>query len=653
MVEIPDVPLALAGPALATTLAYLNAKYSLFYDRILIKVLLKVAFNLRSGERRDKVNLFYKLEDQALNPKMKDRPFLVYNGRTWTFRETYTTALQYGAWLKSVHGVKAREVVAMGFMNSSTFIFIWLGLWSIGAIPAFINYNLMGKPLTHSILTSSARLLLVDEELRTQIPSEQLESFASPEFREGKGSVDVVFFTPELESQILQMEPIREDDKVRDGIRMRDTALLIYTSGTTGLPKPAIIGWRKAWSSGIMITNWLSLQSTDRYYTSMPLYHSSASLLAVMPCLWAGCTALVGRKFSARNFWQEVRESDATIIQYVGETLRYLLAVPPALDPVTGEDLDKKHNLRLAVGNGLRPDIWNRVKQRFNIPTIAEFYASTEGTSGSWNLSSNDFTAGAIGRNGGFTGWILRRSVVVVKIDEVSQQLWRDPKTGFCKAMPRGEPGELLWAVDPTDPKETFTGYFNNSKASEGKLVRDVLRKGDAYFRTGDLVRWDKEGRWYFNDRLGDTYRWKSENVSTAEVAEVLGGHADVHEANVYGVALPHHDGRAGCATLLLQQQTRAEDSTALIPPSQETLSSLSAHVLKNLPRYAAPQFLRITRAMQTTGNNKQQKHVLQSQGVDPSLVAADDKLYWLQGSQYVPFERDDWSRLQAGKVKL
>lgn len=252
---------------MVTTLAYVNAKYSLFYDRILIKVLLKIAFNLRSGERRDKVNLFYKLEDQALNPKTKDRPFLVYDGHTWTFRETYTTALQYGTWLKNVHGVKAREVVAMDFMNSSTFIFIWLGLWSIGAIPAFINYNLSGNPLTHSILTSSARLLLVDEELRAQIPPEQLENLASPKFREGKGSLDVVFFTPEVESQILQMEPIREDDKVRDGIRMRDTALLIYTSGTTGLPKPAIIGWRKAWSSGIMITNWLGLQSTDRYYT--------------------------------------------------------------------------------------------------------------------------------------------------------------------------------------------------------------------------------------------------------------------------------------------------------------------------------------------------------------------------------------------------
>ncbi|PYH49029.1 putative long-chain fatty acid transporter [Aspergillus saccharolyticus JOP 1030-1] len=653
MLEIPDMPLSLAAPVLATTLAYLNAKYSLFYDRMLIKVLLKIAVNLRSGERRDKVNLFYKLESHALNSKTRDRPFLVYNGRSWTFHEAYITVLQYGAWLKKVHGVKPREIVAMDFMNSSTYIFIWFGLWSIGAVPAFINYNLLGKTLTHSVQTSSARLLLVDEELRAQFPPEQLETFASPDFREGKGSVDVVLLTSETEAQILQVEPTREDDQVRDGVKLRDTAALIYTSGTTGLPKPAIIGWRKAWSTGIMITNWINLKSTDRYYTSMPLYHSSASLLAVMPCLWTGCASIIGRRFSARNFWQEVRESEATIIQYVGETMRYLLAVPPAFDPVTGEDLDKKHNLRLAVGNGLRPDIWNRVKERFNIPGIAEFYASTEGTSGSWNLSYNDFGAGAIGRNGGFTSWVLGRSIAMVKVDEVSQQPWRDPKTGFCKQVPRGEPGELLWALNPTDPNETFSGYFNNSKASDSKVIRDVLRKGDAFFRTGDLVRWDKEGRWYFNDRLGDTYRWRSQNVSTAEVSEVLGGHTDVHEANVYGVALPHHDGRAGCATILLQQQTRADNPSILIPPTQETLSSLSAHVLKNLPRYAAPQFLRVTLAMQTTGNNKQQKHVLQSQGVDPSLVAAEDRLYWLQGNQYVPFERDDWSRLQAGKVKL
>lgn len=385
----------------------------------------------------------------------------------------------------------------------------------------------------------------------------------------------------------------------------------------------------------------------------MPLYHSSAAILGLLSCLMAGSTIIVGRKFSARTFWKDVRENDATIVQYVGETLRYLLAVPPEIDPTTGEDLDKKHSVRVAFGNGLRPDVWNNVKERFNIPTIAEFYAATEGTSGSWNLSSNGFTAGAIGRNGALGNLIIGRSSAIVQVDHETEQPWRDPQTGMCKQVPRGEPGELLYAIDARDPAETFQGYFKNSKATEGKILRDVLRKGDAYFRTGDTVRWDKDGRWYFSDRIGDTFRWKSENVSTNEVAEVLGAHPEVHESNVYGVALPNHDGRAGCAAVVFKQQIESGDTTALTDISSKTFDNLAAYVLKNLPRFAAPLFLRVTPAMQYTGNNKQQKHTLRIEGVDPSLVDSKDKLYWLQGNQYVPFQQRDWDSLKGGQVKL
>ncbi|KAA8647435.1 hypothetical protein EYZ11_004061 [Aspergillus tanneri] len=652
-IAIPEIPLSLVAPAAATTFAYLNAKYSLFYDVNLIGGLLKTIWRSSLALRRDNVNLFYVLEQHALAPGTKDAEFIVYNGRAWTFHETYVTVLRYGSWFQKVHGVKPKDVVAIDFMNSSTFIFLVLGLWSIGAVPAFINYNLSGKPLTHCIRVSTARLLVVDEEVRPCYPPEQLETLASPDFRDGKGAMEVVFFTPEVEAQISQMEATRQEDTVRAGVVLRDMAMLIYTSGTTGLPKPAIISWRKCWNGGVFIPNWLSLSQGDRIFTCMPLYHSSACILGFGACLMSGTTLIIGRKFSARSFWREARESHATIVQYVGETLRYLLAVPPSIDPATGEDLDKKHNIRIAFGNGLRPDIWNRFKERFNVPTVGEFYAATEGTSGSWNLSSNDFSAGAIGRNGRLSSLILGGGVQVVQVDHESQEPWRDPKTGFCKVVPRGEPGELLWAVDAGDPSEKFQGYFNNSKATEGKILFDVLRKGDAFFRTGDMVRWDAEGRWYFNDRLGDTFRWKSENVSTSEVAEILGAHADVQEANVYGVALPNHDGRAGCAAVVLEQQLHATDPSVLSLPSPSTLESLASHVLKSLPRYAVPLFLRFTPQMQATGNYKQQKHVLRTEGVDPSLVNASDKIYWLQENTYVPFGQKDWTRLQGGQVKL
>ncbi|GCB17771.1 fatty acid transporter protein [Aspergillus awamori] len=647
------IPLPIAGSALVATLAYLNAKFSLFQDKHSISSMVSIASNSKSAERTDRVSYFYVLEQHARDPKTKDRPFIVYNGQSWTYHETYVLALRYGTWFKQVHGVKPREVVAMDFMNSSTFVFIWMGLWSIGAAPAFINYNLTGQPLTHSVRASSARLLLVEEELRQKFTSEQLELFASPDFRDGGDPVNVVFFTPEVETQILGMEPTREDDTARSGIQLRDMATLIYTSGTTGLPKPAILPWRKVWAGAVMIKTWLKMTKDDRVFTCMPLYHSSAAILGLMPCLWTGAALIIGRKFSARSFMREAGENDATIVQYVGETMRYLLAVPPAIDPVTGENLDKKHKIRLALGNGLRPDIWNRVKERFNIPTIAEFYASTEGPGGLFNISSNDFTAGAIGRSGFITSKIIGRSVAIVEIDQETQQPWRDPKSGFCKKVPRGDPGELLYALNPQDPGESFVGYYKNNKATDGKILRDVFRKGDAYYRSGDLIRWDKDGRWYFSDRLGDTFRWKSENVSTSEVAEVLGVHPEVHEANVYGVALPNHDGRAGCAALVLQQQARSEDQTVVLHPSEESLNSLAAHVLKNLPRFAAPLFLRVMAEMQATGNNKQQKHTFRTQGVDPALVPASDRMYWLQGNQYVPFESKDWDRLQAGQAKL
>lgn len=261
------MPLSLAAPTAAALFAYLNAKYSLFYDVKLIGGLIKTAFTSRMAAHRDVLNLFYILEKHALAADTKDRPFIVYNGRTWTFHEAYVTTLKYGTWFKKVHGVKPKEIVAIDFMNSSTFIFMTLGLWSIGAVPAFINYNLSGKPLTHSIRTSTARLLIVDEELGENFPPDQMATFQSPNFREDGGAVQVLFFTPDVEAQVLQMEATRPDDKVRSGSILRDMALLIYTSGTTGLPKPAIVSWRKCWVGSVFVGKFLGLTRQDRFFT--------------------------------------------------------------------------------------------------------------------------------------------------------------------------------------------------------------------------------------------------------------------------------------------------------------------------------------------------------------------------------------------------
>lgn len=378
----------------------------------------------------------------------------------------------------------------------------------------------------------------------------------------------------------------------------------------------------------------------------MPLYHSSAALLGFCTCLIGGRTFVLGHKFSTKRFWPDVRASNATIIQYVGETCRYLLAAPPQKDPITGENLDRKHKVRIAFGNGLRPDVWDRFKDRFGIETIGEFYAATESPSACWNLSSNDFSFGAIGRNGLLSTLLMSPAVAIVEVDWETETPRRFPQNrNFCRCVPRGEPGELLIAIDPRKIEQKFQGYFKNPEATAKKILRDVFVKGDAYFRTGDIVRWDREGRWYFCDRIGDTMRWKSENISTSEVSEALGSHPAVHEANVYGVSLPNHDGRAGCAALLLDGEA-----------TQATLDGVAATAQQRLSKHAVPLFLRIVREMRTTGNNKQQKNVLQQQGVEPARVREDgggDRLYWLREGKYVPMRDGDWEDLRAGKVRL
>lgn len=562
----------------------------------------------------------------------------------------------------------------MDFVNSEVFIWVWFGLWSIGAKPAFINYNLTGKPLVHTIKTSTARLVLVDEEgkdnfqeevlqehgfialgddkfgfdmdasevprsVRNQtIPAQALE--AGTVQAKVQRQIEIVHFDKTLEAQILTLPSTRQPDSARAGQTRSSMAMLIYTSGTTGLPKPAVMAWGKCSIGAKFTSSWLGLKN-DIVYTSMPLYHSSASVLGVCAVLQAGSTICLSSKFSHKTFWPEVRSSHATIIHYVGETCRYLLSAPPS-------PLDKSHKVRAAFGNGLRPDVWEPFKQRFGIQTIYEFYAATEAPGGMFNRSSNTFSSGAIARNGTLASLIFSTGLCVVRIDSAASPPvpLRCPTTGLCQPVTANEPGELLYKLDPANITEKFQGYFNNDAATSSKIVRNVRALGDAWYRSGDVLRWDKEGRWWFVDRLGDTFRWKAENVSTAQVADVLGAHPAIAEANVYGVAVPRHDGRAGCAAVVLRS-SHGE-------PSEDTLRSLAAHVERELPAFARPVWLRVTRAMQTTGTNKQQKQGLQTEGIDPRVVeGAGDVLFWLKGGRYERFTKRDLDAIEGGAVKL
>lgn len=636
------MPIAIVGPALLAGAAWLNAKTQFSYDLRLARALVSSQVKIGLEEKRDHISVFYNLEKHAMTKSTADHAFLMYQGKTWTYKEAYDIVLKYGTWLKTEYGTVPKEVVAMDFMNSPVFVFLWLGIWSLGATPAFINYNLTGDPLLHSVQTSTARLLFVDENIKPRFSKDIIDTLESGNARDGKGPVQTVFFDATLEEKIMGTEAIREPDSLRSAVRL-DMALLIFTSGTTGLPKPATVTWQKIRLMASFMPPWFGLAKSDRYYTCMPLYHSSAALPGLCASMVTGSTLVLGRRFSTTTFWNEVRQHDATVIQYVGETCRYLLADKPRYDPVTGENLDRVHHVTKAFGNGLRPDVWERFKERFGIETIGEFYGATEGVSATWNLSSNKFSSGAIGRNGPFTSVFVRRQLAIVEVDWTNELPLRyPPKQNLCRQVKRGEPGELMFKVDPADIHSKFQGYFNNSSATESKIFRDVLVKGDAYCRSGDVVRWDSEGRWWFCDRIGDTFRWRGENVSTAEVSSVLGTHPHIHEANVYGVEVPNHDGRAGCAALLFDTEDVSEG----------LLDTVAAHAQSNLPKYAVPLFLRIVNGYQKTGNNKQLKAVLRGEGISPEKTAAD-KVYWLMKGRYERFGEKEWEALSQGRARL
>jgi len=335
---------------------------------------------------------------------------------------------------------------------------------------------------------------------------------------------------------------------------------------------------------------------------------------------------------------KQIAETKATVMQYIGEMCRYLVTTPPT-------PYDRAHKLRLAFGNGMRPDVWQKFQDRFGVGAVCEFYGATEAPGASFVYSNNSFMRGAIGKGGLIFRTFFGGNSALVRHDTETEQPLRDPKTGFCIKADHNEPGELLYLLDPENISEKFQGYYGNDKASSTKIIRDVFKKGDAWYRSGDLQRRDEDGRVYFVDRIGDTFRWKGENVSTAEVGTAIDSHPALQEANVYGIQLPNHDGRAGCAAIRLTEGHSLDG-----PLSGE----LAAHVRKRLPRYAVPLFLRLTQEIVVTGTHKHQKVALRTEGVDPSKTG-DDQIYWLPpgSNQYVRFGEKDWQKLLGGSAKL
>jgi fatty-acyl-CoA synthase len=335
---------------------------------------------------------------------------------------------------------------------------------------------------------------------------------------------------------------------------------------------------------------------------------------------------VIREKFSAREFWDDIVRYECTLFQYIGELCRYLVHSPPNPN-------ETKHKLRLICGNGLRPDLWREFKARFRIPHILEFYGATEGNVNIFNFEGKE---GAVGR----VPWFVahRFPIAVVRFDVEKQQPVRNAQ-GFCERCDVNEPGEVIGRIvnDASKPGNRFEGYASANQ-NENKILRDVFKKGDAWFRTGDLMRKDARGYFYFIDRVGDTFRWKGENVSTSEVAEAITSFPGITDANVYGVAIPGHDGRAGMASIVC---------------SGCDLIALRAHLAKNLPEYAQPLFLRMQGAIDVTGTFKQRKVDLVKEGFDPASIR--DPVYFNdpKAGAFVKLDPALYKRIESGEVRL
>jgi fatty-acyl-CoA synthase len=504
-------------------------------------------------------------------------------------------------------GVSFGDVVCLIMPNCPDYIAIWLGITRVGAIVSLINTNLTGQSLAHSINLVTPKHLIVAAELADAVVD------TLPRLSCGVK----VWVHGEGDDRFPRIDEESGGDAGIEPSAFRapttgDCALYIYTSGTTGLPKAAkvshgrLMQWSH-WFAGLMDT-----RPTDRMYNCLPMYHSVGGVVATGAALVGGGAVVLRRRFSASHFWDDVVESRCTIFQYIGELCRYLVNSPR-------HPRETDHQIRLCCGNGLRADIWERFKERFQIPRILEFYAATEGNFSLYNCEGK---TGAIGKIPSFLAH--RFPVALIQLDiETAEPLRND--RGLCVRCAANEAGEAIGRIAGSRRGEggRFEGY-TDKEASAKKVLRNVFEEGDAWYRTGDLMRKDDKGFFYFVDRVGDTFRWKGENVSTAEVAEAVSGCPGVAEAVVYGVAVPGTEGRAGMAAVVVNHEF--------------DLAKLRQYLADCLPEYARPLFVRIRGEIVKTETFKPKKGDLAREAFDPS--ASRDDVYF--------FDRD-----REGFVKI
>jgi fatty-acyl-CoA synthase len=552
----------------------------------------------------------------------RDAPALLSAGECLTYGALAERANAFARWALDA-GLATGETVGLMMPNRPEYMAIWLGLSSVGVVVSLINTQLRGLSLVHCVDIAAPKHVIVAVEFCQEFRAAAARLASRPKIWSHGGGDEFDRIDHAVER--FSGQPLTPSE--RRAVTIEDRALLIYTSGTTGLPKAAHVSHRRLlqwsfWFAGLMNTG-----PQDRTYDCLPLYHSVGGVVATGAVLVRGGSVLIRDKFSAQHFWDDVVDGDCTLFQYIGELARYLLNAPE-------NPRQRAHRLRLCCGNGLRADVWEKFQKRFAIPRILEFYAATEGNFSLYNVEGK---VGAIGRVPSFLAH--RFPLALVKFDAVSSEPARD-QNGFCIRCATNEVGEAIGRIgnDPSAPGGEFEGY-SDAKESEQKILRNVFAPGDAWYRTGDLMRRDAGGFFYFIDRIGDTFRWKGENVATAEVAAAITAFPGIKEANVYGVRVPGTEGAAGMA--------------ALVADGELDLRGFRRHLARTLPPYARPLFLRMTERIAATATFKHKKADFQREGFDPA--ATSDALYFDDAAKkaFVPLDGALYARIAARKVRL
>ncbi|XP_059214852.1 long-chain fatty acid transport protein 2-like [Centropristis striata] len=612
---------ALAGLALLPLFLYLRNPY-FFKDLNYAIASIKIGLRLNKFKKNKP---FYSILDCFLDQvaKQPHKKFLLFEENSYTYSQADKESNKVARALSTHAHLKEGDTVALLLGNEPHFVLVWLALTKLGCISSLLNCNIRSKSLLHCFSCCEAKVLVAGADLREAV-EEVLPSLNQQGVRVfilGEGC-DVEGIES-LSDKIQQASDEPLSPQLRANVHIKSPALYIYTSGTTGLPKAAVINHERLWMASF-VQLMSGVRSDDIIYVYLPLYHSSGFLMGLCGAIERGITVVLRRKFSASQFWNDCRKYNVTVIQYIGEIMRYLCNTPK-------RDNDRDHKVRVALGNGIRADTWADFLQRFGDIRICECYGATEGNIGFVNYVGK---VGAIGKEHFL--YKMACPYALIRYDTEKEEPVRDSR-GFCIEVPRGDTGLLVGKIGERTP---FSGYAKNTQQTEKKKVRDVFVKGDLYFNSGDLLKIDDEGFVFFQDRIGDTFRWKGENVATTEVADHLLMVDCIEEANVYGVKVPGHEGRIGMAALKLTENMDFDGKATY------------QHVKNYLPSYARPRFIRIQDALVLTGTFKQMKVKLAEEGFNPATTT--DPLFYLEDNKgYVPMTQEIFDSIAEGRIRL